>query len=70
MFLNADVGDASQTGSSHLPYSDRADSPSIDDRESKSFENMMNARETARLGFEFCLLLVGWHSVVIAWMVY
>ncbi|MCJ1424026.1 hypothetical protein MMC29_001913 [Sticta canariensis] len=31
--------------------------PSIDDRERTSFEDMLNTRETAKLGFEFCLLL-------------
>ncbi|MCJ1264589.1 hypothetical protein MMC22_004462 [Lobaria immixta] len=55
-FVNPDVVDASQSSSSHLPYSHLADSLSIDDRESKPVGGMLNARETARLGFEFCLL--------------
>lgn len=67
-FLEPDVNDASQSSRSHLPHNDHmAGPPSIEDRERTLFEDMLNTRETAKLGFEFCLLLVGWHSVVRRW---
>lgn len=63
--LEPEVNDTSQSSRSHSPHNDHiAGPPSIDDRERTLFEDLLNTRETAKLGCEFCLLLVGWHSVV------
>lgn len=68
--LEPDVVHTSRSSNSHLPHDNHmADSLSINDGENKPFEEMLDTRETAKLGFEFCLLLVGWNSVVRRWNV-
>lgn len=68
--LEPDVVHSSRSSNSHLPHDKHmTDSLSFNDGESKPSEDMLDTRETAKLGFEFCLLLVGWNSVVRRWNV-
>ncbi|MCJ1461917.1 hypothetical protein MMC07_000516 [Pseudocyphellaria aurata] len=57
-FLRQDVEDTSQSSRGPLSHSDNtADPLLIDDCESELREELLNTRETAKLGFQFCLLL-------------